>query len=163
MTFLPTNSSGLFLDPTLIIPEEGGDDLLYTAKDKYEQIADAVNVRECSLYPLSEIENGQEWFTVDNPQRYRDGWRLVVQMPDFPGGGTGTAVSHGIQDLTDVTHRWGKAINGTEFVGLDYVDEAGTGNIRIFVDATTVQLIGGATSPALTQVYVILEYIRGVG
>lgn len=160
MTFSPSDSQGFFLDPTLIFPTEEGD-VSYFIKDRYERVASSVNLREVSFYPLAEIETGQDWFVNGNPQQYKGGWRKIIAMPDFPGGGAGTAVAHQIQDLTDVTHRWGKAINGSEFVELDYVDEAGTGNIRILVNGTNVQLIGGATSPALTNVFVVLEYIRG--
>lgn len=162
MTFAPSGSQGYFLDPTLIIPEDRTD-LEYKVKDVYTQIADATNIREVALYPLLEIETGQQWFTPGNPQSYRDGWRKVVSIGSVAAGGTSGAIAHGITGITAFTHIYGTAVSGANYYALPYAEAAGTGNIEVQVTGTTVTVIGGATAPALTDVYIVLEYIKGVG
>lgn len=162
MTFSPSGSQGYFLDPTLIIPEDKTD-LEYKAKDLYSQIADATNIREVSLYPLLEIETGQQWFTVGNPQVYRDGWRKVISIGSVSAGGSSGAIPHGITGITAMTHYYGMGVSGSNYYALPYAEAAGTGNIEVQVTNTSVTVIGGATAPALTDVYVVLEYIKGAG
>ena len=160
MTFLPSNSQGLFLDPTLIIPDDEVDKQ-YLVKDRYTQIADCVNIREVGSYQLVEVETGLEYFTPGNPQKVREGWRKVIQVGTVTGGAPGTTVNHGINDLTTLVKWEGWGDDGTNFYVLPYVDAAGTGNVSIDVTATQVTVTSGATGPTLPNVYVVLDYLKG--
>lgn len=155
------NSQGYFLDPTLIIPDDKVD-LHYMAKDKYTEIADSVNLREIGVFPLAEVQTGQQWYTPGNPQQYRQVFRKVIPITGgIPAGGASAAIAHGIVSIRRFTNIYGTAIAaGPLYYKLPYASAAGTGNVQITVSSTTVTVTGGATAPALTDVEVVLEYIK---
>lgn len=155
------NSQGYFLDNTLIIPDDKTD-LYYLAKDRYTQIADTINLREIGIFPLTEIETGQQWYTPGNPQQYSQVFRKVIPIAGgVPAGGASAAIAHGITSIRRFTNIYGTAISaGPLYYALPYADAAGTGNVQITVTPTTVTVTGGATAPALTDVEVVLEYIK---
>lgn len=160
MTFTPSNSQGFFLDPTLILPSNEAE-MQYFVKSRYEQIADSVNVREIAVYALSQTETARQYFNPGDPQKYRLAWRKVIAIGTVTGGAAGTAVDHGISDMTELVGWSGWGVSLPNRYVLPYVDSVGTGNVSIDVNATQVTVTSGATGPTLTGVYVVLEYIRG--
>lgn len=159
MTFSPSNSEGAFLDPILILPEDEID-MRYRAKDLYEQVADTVNLRDIAIYPLVEVETGQTWFVPGNPQRYYDGWRIAVQIPDVASGMSSAAIPHKIAGLLKFTRYWAQATDGTLFYQIPWVNAALTAAVEIDVSATAVTIKNGLATN-LTGIFAVLEYIKG--
>lgn len=159
MTFTPDNSQGFFLDPNLIIPSDPTD-MAYRAKDLYEQIADAVNVRDIAVYALAEVETAQQWFIPGNPQRYYDGWRKVIQMPDIPAGMSSGPIAHKINGVLKMTRYWAQGTSGTSYYQIPWVNIGAANVIEIDVTTTDVTIINGLATD-LTDVFVVLEYIKG--
>lgn len=153
------NSQGYFLDNTLIIPDDKTD-LEYLAKTRYTEIADTINLREIGVFPLAEVETGQQWYTPGNPQQYRQVFRKVIPIGSVAAG-PGTAVNHGITSISRFTNIYGTGnAAGPLYYALPYSEAGGTGNVEVQVSDVSVTVILGATAPALTDVEVVLEYIK---
>ena len=134
----------------------------------YKRIANSVNTKEGGLFSLQELFNFQQYFTLTNPNGFRNVYRKVFDMVDLNGGsiaaGATATFAHNINNLLSPTHIYGAATNSDgrpKFIPLPYVSATlVTDQVQIHLDATNVTLINGATQTALTQAYIVAEYVK---
>lgn len=151
----------LFVDPTIIIPDDPIDQR-YLIKSRYEQVAQAINARDISIYDTAEFETGQRWFTVGDTRSFRQGFRIVIHTGDLTSGAV--TVAHEIENLKYVSHAWGTGIKltsgvPTNWYPLPYASTVANGNISIEISSTSVIVTPGAAAPTVNDSYVVLEYL----
>lgn len=160
MTFLPANSKAAFL-PTYDVFSEDESQRLYQLNKNYTDTANAVNVREISLYDTVELINGQQFFTAGNAQRKRFGYRKVFSIGAINAGVTLTT-AHGISGITLFTQIFGTVItNVPDYRPIPFTSAtAVTAQIEIRADTTNIYIVNGATAPPITSGIVVLEYLK---
>ena len=134
----------------------------------YKRIVASVNSKEGSLYSLDELGNFQQFFTLDNPQVFRNVYRKVFDMVDENGGsiaaGATVSVAHGISSINAATHIYGTATNSDatpKFIPLPYVSATVLNQqVQIYATSTNIVLVNGAGQSALTQAYIVLEVVK---
>ena len=155
------NSQGLFLTPYQYFPPETERRIL-VHKDIYENVANAINQREIGMYSVAEIQNGQQFFSTSGDNtKFRQGFRKVFQLGAVAAGATDTQ-AHGITGATLYYHLYGGIITDVvDYRPLPYVDEATlTDQVSLKVVGANIVVINGATAPAITSGYIILEYLK---
>lgn len=124
----------------------------------YIDTSNAINARTTGLFPTNRPAiNGEEWFINGLKQQ---GLRQV-----FPFAAAGS-ITHGI-NLTQIfafTRIYGTFTDGTNWYPLPYVDVAAANNqVNVIVNGTSIVITaGGGSPPAITQGYVVLEWISEV-
>lgn len=175
MTFGPSNSLGAFVPINQTFSDDQHQRLIQlTLRDR--DIARYVNLREIAVYDLTEIPDGQQWFSTTTPTEginsvKRDNFRTVVNFGALPNAGTKT-VAHGIAGIDPgtnstftFTHIYATATNPTtgsvKFVPIPYVN-VGTpaDGIEIWVDATNVNIKTTTANWIAFTVNVVLEYLK---
>lgn len=163
-------------DPALLVnqlplsidfPKEQ-DKFLETITLIYKRIAQSVNNKEGGLFTLQELYDSQLYFTPGNPQTFRNVYRKVFDMVNLNGGPIGAGVTasfpHNIAGLFAPTHIYGGATNSdvpVKFIPLPYVSATTvTDQVQIYLTATNVVLVNGATQTVLTQAYIVAEYLK---
>ncbi len=134
----------------------------------YKRIANCVNTKEGGLFTLQELFDSQQYFTQGKPGIFRNVYRKVFDMVDLNGGpiapGVTVTFPHNIVGIIATAHIYGGATNSDvpiKFIPLNYVSATViTKQIEIYLDPTNVTLINGATQSALTQAYVVAEYLK---
>lgn len=172
MSFQPEQALTSYVPPNLIIPEDWVEARLIMT-DYLIRMAEAVNAREIAQYQdvsldgagnnISTTSNGQAFFTVGDPNKFRYGTRTVVNVGALPNTAT-KSVAHGINVTANTvfTRIYGTANDpSTSFIPLPFVD-AGLSHIELNVDATNVNIVTLADYTAYTTAYVVLEWIESV-
>lgn len=123
----------------------------------YVDIAQKVNERTIGIYPSNKpAVTGNKWFLTSEP--------LGVQRQVFPI----TTVAAGpypheidLSQIVGFSHIYGTAYDGTIWYPLPYVDAtSATDQIQLHVTSSDIVLTAGAGSPpAITQGYVVLEWL----
>lgn len=133
----------------------------------YKRIANSVNNKEGGLFSLQELYNSQLYFTLGQPNNFRNVFRKVFDMVSLNGGniaaGATVSAAHNISGLVAPTHIYGAATNSdatVRYMPLPYVSSTATRCIEIYLTPTNVVLINGATQTALTQAYIVAEYVK---
>lgn len=134
----------------------------------YKRIAQAVNTKEGGLFSLQELFSSQQYFTAGNPQQFRNVYRKVFDMVVLNGGaiapGATASFAHNITGVVAPTHIYGGATNSdapVKYIPLPYVSATlVTDQVQIYMTSTNVVLVNGATQTALTQAYVVCEYLK---
>lgn len=163
-------------DPALLVNQlpisidfpKDKDKFLETITLAYKTIAQSLNNKEGGLYSLQELYNSQLYFTQGNPQIFRNVYRKVFDVVDKNGGpivaGTTVSFPHNISGLLYPTHIYGAATNSdapAKYIPLPYVSATVvTDQVQIYLTSTNVVLINGATQTALTQAYIVAEYLK---
>lgn len=155
------NSQGLFLPPYQYFPPETERRIL-VHKDIYENVANAVNQREIGMFSTSELQNGQQFFstTGDNKQ-FRQAFRKVFELGALAAGATSN-IAHNISGAILYYHFSGGFITDVvDYRPLPFVDEATvTNQVSVKVVGANIVVINGATAPAITSGYIVLEYLK---
>jgi len=163
-------------DPALLVnqlpisiefPKDDGK-LLETLTLIYKRIAQSVNTKEGGLFSLQELFSSQQYFTLGNPQQFRNVYRKVFDMVSLNGGpiaaGATVTAAHSITGIVAPTHIYGGATNSdapVKFIPLPYVSATVvTDQVQIYMTSTNVVLVNGATQTDLTQAYVVCEYLK---
>ncbi len=146
------------------VPTEGVE-LNFWLDNSIKRISTAVNAKESALYPLREIGCFKSYFTTGTPFVYRNVYRFLVDVVDENGGNlvatTTYAIPHGITGITDPILLSGTATDDTgRFLPIPFVSTTATDNIQLHATATNIVVTMGATSPTLTQCYVLFEYTK---
>lgn len=159
MTFAPSNALQSFIPTTFIYPEDPHEVPLVLT-DFVKKIITAVNAKDIGQYNTQEIVTGQQFFTSNNNNVFRQTYRKVIPFPTLAVGAN--VVAHGLGTLTNFTFTriYGTAQNATIplFVPLpqggpnDAMIEVGAVNVTVTVPA----LYSGAGWSGL----VVLEYIK---
>lgn len=134
----------------------------------YKRIANCVNTKEGGLFSLQELFNSQQYFTPGTPNIFRNVYRKVFDMVALNGGpiaaGATASFAHNITGIVAPTHIYGGATNSdapVKFIPLPYVSATlVTDQVQIYLTSTNVVLVNGATQTALTQAYVVCEYVK---
>lgn len=129
----------------------------------YRRLSSAMNTKEGALYVPEEISTFQRFFTPDDPQTFRNTYRILFDMVALNGGniaaGATVAFPHGLTQIFTPTRIYGTATSTTPtYLPLPYSSSDTTKDIEIFLDNTNVTLINGSGQPPLTQAYVIFEF-----
>ncbi len=152
MTFAPNLSAGAFLPINQTYSEDAGQFLIQiTNRDR--DVARFMNIREIGIYDLTQVMNGQNWFTPGNQQIKRFGFRQVYEFTTVGN------ITHNISGITQVIAS-GQYTDGTNFYGLIYASSVAiAGQVTCFVTPTVITIKAGAGAPAFTSGVVVLDYL----
>lgn len=131
------------------------------------QLSTSLNFKTNGIYETIELQNGEQFFTVDNSSPKRFVYRKVIPIPTSviiagvvtpvlpiaPGTST-PPIPHGITGVTLFTRIYGIAVTATDWRPIPNSD------IKIVVTSTTYTITNEATSAAITSGMVILEYVK---
>lgn len=160
MTFDPANSLAPYLQTSVFFPDEF-DEFRTKFLALYRDISSNVNVRQIGIFDLQEFLTGERWFTSGDPQKKRQTFRKVFEIPAIAPGVFFT-LAHGLTGVTAYTHIYGTVVtNAPDFRPIPYADITSPLNqIALKVDATIITVAVGATSPAVVSGIVVLEYLK---
>lgn len=121
----------------------------------YIDIANAVNARTIGLYGTSgSTVTGESWYITSQRQQ---GQRRV-----YPFTAAGN-IPHGLNfaSIAAFVKIYGTFTDGTNWYPLPYVDVTAANNqVNVYVSPTNIVItVGGGSPPAITQGYVVLEWI----
>ncbi len=149
-------------------------ELLIRIVQAFNDVNQAVNLKDTGIYSEAEFVNGQVFFpnptlsslTAQAPTQ-RQVFRKVINSGALQNAGT-TTVAHGItvDASTTFTRIYGAASDvgaSKEYLPLPFVDVTGTvaaGNVELHVDGTNVLITTTGDGTNFTVSYVILEYIK---
>lgn len=165
--FIPTTQ--VFNPDSLkdLSPEEILQQAYVLQYQQYNNIANALNLKESAYYIPTEFVTSQQWFrqpTSTVPSEFSFGFRTVVNFGTLPNAGT-KSVPHNITGLIAGEYSWTKII-GTA------TDAAGNGiqigfssptlneNIKLTADITNVNVTTAIDYTAFTNCYIILEFLK---
>lgn len=134
----------------------------------YKRIANSVNTKEGGLFSLQELYDSQQYFIPTQPNTFRNVYRKVFDMVTLNGGpiaaGATATFAHNIVGIVAPTSIYGGATNSdapVKYIPLPYVSATlVTDQVQIYLTPTNVVLVNGATQTALTQAYIVAEYVK---
>lgn len=139
----------------------------------YKKTVDAMNSKEGGLYLLQEIGSYIQYFptSVDSNSSQslilRPGYRRTYDIVALNGGsissGSTVSVPHNLDmsTVTAITRMYGGAItNGPFFIPIPYASPTPANCIELFADSTNITIVVGSGQNKITQLYVVLEYLR---
>lgn len=159
MTYLPANSVQSYLPTTIVIPKEFNEaNPILT--DYFKKMVAAINSKDIGQYNTIELLTGQQFFTIGNPNSFRQTYRLAIVFPTLALGAN--TQPHNLGALTSFTFTriYGTAQNAATplFVPLP---QGGPNDSMIEVGAVNVTVtVPAAYSGAGWSAIVILEYIK---
>ena len=135
-------------------------------------VANTTNTKTGGLHSLQELFNSDQYFTIGDPNTFRNVYRKCFDMVDLNGGpivaGATVSFAHNIPPPIPISK-----LNGAEIYGsatnsdvtpkrmpLPYASQTLTKNIEIYFNDTNVVIINGATQTALTYCTITLEYLK---
>jgi hypothetical protein len=125
---------------------------------QYRRIVDSVNSKEGAFYLLKELANFKQIYTLNNPQKNRNSYRLTVDLINFPG-----SVSNIASGATKTVNYASPSIVDSVLVYCSCKDTNG----KLFtltgpdVYITTTQISVKNTSTAtVTQAMFVAEYTK---
>lgn len=129
---------------------------LLTRRDT--QLSTSLNLKTNGIYETIELQNGEQFFTVNNVSPKRFVFRKVLEIPStalpIAAPGTSGAIPHNITGVTLFTRIYGIAVTATDWRPIPNSD------IKIVVTGTTYTITNEATSAPITSGIVILEYVK---
>jgi hypothetical protein len=160
MTSSPINSVA-FQVPENITFTKDFDQFIVQLTEIYTKLARASNAKDVGTYDLTELVNGQKFFTIGNPQIKRSAYRKVFAFGAIAPGAT-LNIAHGITGITTFTRMYGTIItNVVDDRPLPYVDTIiVTNQVSLLRNGANIVIINGATAPNITSGIVILEYLK---
>lgn len=108
MTALPP---AFFLPINQVFSEDQSQFLIQITK-LYADIARNTNSRDIAIYDLTEVQDGQQWYTPGNPQVKRSNFRKTIPIPALAAGLN--IIPHGITVGSPTTYVF-TFINGVIF------------------------------------------------
>jgi len=124
--------------------------------ESYREIAQKVNEREIGIYGENFYTvTGQKWFLDDEIgplQTQRRIYRFIS---------SGSIVHQiDLNNIKAIVKIYGTFTNGTNWYPLPFVDISNTINqVSIDIDPTNINITAGAGAPAITEGYVIIEWL----
>lgn len=133
-----------------------------------KRINSVMNTKEGALYVPQEVATFQLYFTIDNPQKFRNTYRKTFDMVELNGGpiapGAALSFPHDIATIVDPTRIFGTAttaLPNLAYLPLPYASADLTKVIEIWFNATTVNLINATNANfTLTQCYITFEWTK---
>lgn len=163
MSSLPTNSRSPYLPTSQVFPEDTSQRLIVLTEN-YISLSQAINQREIGSYETVELLNGQQFFNTINPEKKRFAYRKVFSIGAIAQGATSTTAHSiaGVNTITVFTHIYGTCV--TDVIDNRPIPYASatlvTDQIEINIDATNINIVNGATAPAITSAIIVLEYLK---
>lgn len=161
MTYSPANAKTAYLPTSRVFEVDDDQELKLILNSSYTDTANAVNLREIAQYDQVELLTGQKFFTPGNNQVKRESFRRVYDFAGVAAGATLT-FAHGLTGVTLYTRIYGAVV--TAVVDYRPVPWASatlvTDQIQIRVVGANVEIVNGATAPAITSGIVVLEYLK---
>ncbi len=167
MTFSSNNALQLNQLPLTLNFPKTYDEFLPIMTLLYKRIVASMNTKEGSLYSLEELGNFNQYFTLNDPLTFRNVYRKVFDVVDENGGpipaGATVNFAHNITGIVSCTHIYGTATNSdvpVHYLPLPYASSTAGKVVELYATPTEIFVINGATQSALTQCYVVLEYVK---
>lgn len=159
MTYAPLNSKTAFLNTAETYPKDQ-EQLLIKLTSLHTDIANAVNVREISIYQQDQpVLTGQQFSVTGSNQAKKQTYRKTFYFGAIAAGATST-FAHGITGITQLTHAYGTCITAADFRPIPYASTVALNQqISLRVTATDIEIINGAACPNITSGIVVLEYL----
>ncbi len=133
------------------------DELLVHLGKAYIDTATAVNARTIGIFGTgSRIITGEGWYLRGGNQKQQT-LREVYSFNDSI-----LTFNHNVSGAVIFTRIYGFATNGTIFFPIPYVSPTAANQIGISVSATQVVVTKGGSAPAITNGYVVLEWLSAV-
>lgn len=163
----PSNAQSNYLPTEFDLPKDQG--RINELISKRERLtASIINSKEIAQYELSELETGQQWFSTEgtpSAKKTRSTFRKVINFGALPNSTTKTAGHNiAVTNKTIFTKIYGVANNpNVKMIPLPYINTGTPGDsVEIWVDPTYVNVkTTTANYVAFTNVYIVLEYIKG--
>lgn len=159
MTYQPANSAQSYIPTTIVIPSDfkAANPIL---TDYLKKIVAALNSKDIAQYNTQEVITGQQYFTPNDNNRFRQTYRKVVEFPTLAAGANNQPHNLGVVTTFTFTRIYGVAQNAAAslFVPLP---QGGPNDAMIEVGAANVTVtVPGAYSGAGWSALVTLEYIK---
>jgi hypothetical protein len=160
MTFAPVNSKSAFLPTSEVYPQDPGQ-LLIKLTGLHTDIANAVNVREISIYQDSqEVMTGQLYSIPNDSQHKRYVFRKMFYFGAIAAGAA-LNIPHGLTGVTFYTNMYGTVVTTVpDYRPLPFASTAAVGNqISLRVAGANIVITNGGTASPITSGQVVLEYV----
>ena len=123
----------------------------------YKKMVQVINTKEGGLYSLQELYNSNQYFTLGNPQRFRNVYRKTFDLVALNGGniagGAVVAFPHNITGLSSATLIYASCTSVTpQYFTVVYPNA--------FMDAVNINFINPLPATALSAAYFIAEYLK---
>ena len=127
----------------------------------YIEIAQAANFKDIATYETTEIVTGQQFFNTVEPQNKRFTYRQCYVVGAIAAGAT-LLIPHGIVGIIMFTRMYGTCItNVIDYRPIPMVSATIlTDQVSLRVVGANIEIVNGATAPAITSGVVVLEYLR---
>ena len=128
-----------------------------------KRIADAINTKEGALYSLKEQSTFQQYYTVDQPYKFRNVYRTVVNFGALPNAGVKT-LAHGIPFNSQyrITRLYGASTDpiNLRYIPLPFVSNAPANAISLELDGTNIIVASGINRNNYTSTSIVIEYTK---
>lgn len=135
-------------------PDEMRQSLLLYLK----QMANSLNTKEGALYTLQELYDFKQYYTINNPNVFRNNYRSVFDLVQINGGnisgGATVAFPHNIKGLLYGTMVYA----GCTSVTPTYFSVMGA--TAVWLDATNINFTNPLSGTALSSVIAVCEYLK---
>lgn len=123
----------------------------------YKRIANSVNGKESSLYPLNEVSTFVQYFRSDQPNAFRNVYRKCFDIVELNGGNVAAAAAltfpHNIASFKESALIY---VNATNTAGRSFSYMYP----YVSMDSTNVYVTNPDAANALTQCDVIANYLK---
>ena len=144
-------------------------EFLVHLRQRTNNIAMVLNIKDSGYYPRTEFVNGQVYFpnpaldsTTSQSPVFRQVFRKVINFGALPNTGS-TSVAHGLTITSGFTFTriYGTATDpSTNFIPIPYAHPTAANNISLDVDTTNAIITTGSDRTGYTTTYVVIEYIK---
>ncbi len=146
-------------------------ELLVRLYQNINTMALVLNVKDTGMYQVTELVNGQLYFSNPNNNSstvaapaLRQVYRKVINYTTGLPNTTSVAIPHNIvcTAATTFTRIYATSSDtaGKNYIPIPYASPTLANNIELKVDATNVTIITGSNRSNFTQTYIVLEYLQ---
>lgn len=161
MTYEPFNAKTAFLSTSEVYPQDNSQ-LLTKLTDLHTSVANAVNVREISLYQDNqECLTGQQWSIPGDNNKKKLTFRKAFYFGAIATGAT-LNIPHNINGLVECTAFYGSCVTDVvDYRPIPFVSTAAVNQqISVRIVGANLEIVNGAGSPNITSGKVVVEYFR---
>lgn len=159
MTYAPANSKTAYLNTAEVYPDDESE-LLVKLTSLHTDVANAINIREISLYQDGQaMLTGQQFSVAGSNQAKRTSYRKVFYFGAIVAGAT-LNIPHGITTLVQLTHAYGTCVTAADFRPIPYTSTVAAGQqISLRVTPPNIEIINGPGCPDIISGIVVIEYL----
>jgi len=161
MTYSPANAKTAYLPTTREFDVADDDELKRVLSASYTDCAQYINLREIAQYDQVELLTGQQFFTAGNNQVKRKSFRKAFELGAVAAGAT-VNIAHGLTGVVLYTRIYGTCITGVvDYRPIPWASATlVTDQVQLRVVGANIEVINGATAPAITSGLIVLEYLK---